>query len=123
MLDETLSRMKVFAAQLERRFRAKFEADPGRTLTVNHFRALGPACTASLDDMPCIDVYSDVASAADFALLLSLDPSMLVSAWGARFTVSNLADSQTVSPPYSMAIRAALPWGGSLLVNAVQQLN
>jgi hypothetical protein len=123
MLEETLSRMKVFAAQLERRFRAKFEADPGRTLTVNHFRALGPSCATSLDDIPCIDVHTDVSSAADFGLLLSVDPTTLVSAWGQRFTVSNLADSQTASPPYSMAIRAALPWGDSLLVNAIQQLN
>jgi len=123
LLEETLGRMKHFAAQLERRFRAKFEADPLRSLNVNHFRALGPACTAKLDDIPCIDAYRDVAAAADFSLLLSSDPATLSSAWGERFSVSNLLDSHTASPPYTMAVLARLPWGGTLLVNAVQPLN
>ena len=123
LLEETLDAMKTFAAQLERRFRTKFEADPVRTLTVNHFRALGPVCSASLDDIPCIDVHTDANAAANFGMLMSIDPQTLTSAWGGRFTVSNLQDSQTTSPPYTMAIRAPLPWGGSLLVNAIQPLN
>ena len=123
LLEETLEGMKAFAGQLERRFRAKFEADPFRTLTVNHFRALGPACSASLDDIPCIDVHTDVATAANFGMLLSIDPQTLTSAWGGRYSVSNLQDSRTASPPYTMAIRVSLPWGGSLLVNAIQPLN
>ena len=123
LLEKTLDRMKGLAAQLERRFRAKFEADPLRSLGVNHFRAVGPSCSVGLDDIPCIDSYGDATSVADFATLLSIDPATLTNAWGQRFTVSNLQDSSTASPPYTMAIRAALPWGGSLLVNAVQPLN
>lgn len=123
LLEETLSRMKTFAAQLERRFLAKFEADPLRSLDVNHFRAIGASCSAALDDIPCIDVHTDVVAAADFGTLLSSDPRQFTSAWGERFTVSNLEDSHTDSPPYSMAIRAPLPWGGSVLVNAVQPIN
>ena len=123
LLEETLTRMKRFAAQLEQRFRAKFEADPFRSLSVNHFRALGSSCTASLDDLPCINVHADVATAANFATLLSIDPATLSTAWGPRFTVSNLQDSQTASPPFTMAIRAPLPWGGTVLVNAIQPLN
>jgi hypothetical protein len=121
--EETLRRMKTFAAQLEQRFRAKFEGDPLRSLSVNHFRALGPSCSAALDDIPCIDVHTDVNAAANFGMLLSTDPLRLTSAWGARFSVSNLEDSRATAPPYTMAIRAALPWGGSLLVNAIQPLN
>ncbi len=123
LLEKTLERMKGFAAQLEGRFRAKFESDPLRSLSVNYFRALGPACGVGLDDIPCIDSYTDATTAADFGTLLSIDPTTLTSAWGRHFTISNLQDSSTASPPYTMAIRAALPWGGSLLVNAVQPLN
>ncbi len=123
LLEETLTRMKRFAGQLEGRFRAKFEADPFRSLSVNHFRALGPSCTASLDDIPCINVHTDVVTAANFATLLSIDAATLSTAWGQRFTVSNLQDSQTASPPFTMAIRAPLPWGGTALVNAIQPLN
>lgn len=123
LLEKTLDGMKGLAAQLERRFRAKFEADPLRSLSVNHFRALGSSCSVGLDDIPCIDSYTDATTAADFVTLLSIDPATLTSAWGQHFTVSNLQDSSTASPPYTMAIRAALPWGGSLLVNAVQPLN
>lgn len=123
LLDDTLTRMKVFAGQLEKRFRAKFESDPFRSLSVNHFRPASGSCTAGLDDLPCIDAHTDVQTAANFTTLLALDSSRLVSAWGQRFTVSNLADSQTAAPPFSMAIRSSLPWGGSVLVNAVQPLN
>ena len=123
LLEKTLDGMKGFAAQLEGRFRAKFEADPLRSLSVNHFRALGASCSVGMDDIPCIDSYTDATTAADFSALLSIDPRTLTSAWGQHFTVSNLQDSSAASPPYTMAIRAALPWGGGLLVNAVQPLN
>lgn len=123
LYDETLTRMKAFAVALEKRFRAKFESDPFKSLSVNHFRPAGGTCTVGLDDIPCIDAHTDVLVAANFSALLSLDSSRLVTAWGPRFTVSNLADSQAASPPFTMAVRGALPWGGSVLVNAVQPLN
>jgi hypothetical protein len=123
LYEQTLTRMKGFAGTLEKRFRAKFESDPLKSLSVNHFRPASGTCTTSLDDMPCIDAYTDVLTAADFNTILSVDPNGLVTAWGQRFTVSNLADSQTTSPPYTMAVRGTLPWGGSVLVNAVQPLN
>ena len=123
LYDETLTRMKGLAVALEKRFRAKFESDPFKSLSVNHFRPAGGTCSVGLDDIPCIDVHTDVLVAANFATLLSLDSSRLVTAWGQRFTVSNLADAQSASPPFTMAIRGSLPWGGSVLVNAVQPLN
>src|SRR5258708_5962840 len=123
LLEKTLEGMKGLAAQLERRFRAKFEADPLRSLSVNYFRALGSSCSVGLDDIPCVNSYTDATAAADFVTLLSIDPATLTSARGHQFPVSHLDDSSTASPPYTMAIRAALPSGGSLLVNAVQPLN
>lgn len=123
LLEETLTRMKRFAQQLERRFRAKFEGDPLRSLNVNHFRPLGPACSTDTDDIPCIDSHTSAALAADFTTLLSVDAGTLVSAWGEPLTVSNREDSRWTTPPYSMAVRSALPWGGSVLVNAIQPLN
>lgn len=123
LLEETLVRMKRFGQQLERRFRAKFEGDPLRSLSVNHFRPVGPACSAGMDDIPCIDTHTNAALAADFAALISVDAAVLVNAWGEPLTVSNREDSRWTAPPYSMAIRSTLPWGGSVLVNAIQPLN
>jgi hypothetical protein len=123
LYEDTLNGMKSFAGLLERRFRAKFESDPFRTLSINHFRPVSGTCTATADDMPCIATFTNVATAANWAQLLSQDPATLTTAWGDPFSVSNQLDSQTTAPPFSMAIRAPLPWGGTVLVNAIQPLN
>jgi len=119
----TLQRMQMFASMLQKRFQTKFEADPLRTLTINHFRPISGTCTTTTDDIPCIDTYANVMTAASWTSLLSQDPAAWTSAWGQPFTVSNLQDSNTLNPPFTMAIRTALPWSGSVLVSAIQPLN
>lgn len=122
-LDQTLNGMKRFAFLLERRFQAKYEADPLRSLSVNHFRPVSGTCSTTLDDMPCINTYLNAPVAANFPLLVGVDPATLTTAWGAAFEVSNQEDSRTTTPPYTMAIRSTTPWGSTVLVNAVQPLN
>lgn len=123
LLDRTIQRMQALASMLQRRFQAKFESDPLRSLSVNHFRPVSGTCTTVPDDIPCIDGYTPVATAANWVNLLSQDASAFSTAWGQQFLVSNLADSNTTTPPFTMAIRADLPWGASIVVNAVQPLN
>ena len=115
-LVETRARLDRLARQLEAAYRVRLFSDPSRDATVNRFRAV--RCAApSPGELPCIDDYAavDVSGLVGAA---GLDPLLAANAWGAPIEVSNGIDASPVIP-FSMALRTATPWGGTLSMFAV----
>ncbi len=110
--------LTLAAAQLEQYFAARMRVGGG-DITVNHFRP-DSTCVGAAGTMPCVDAYTDV-SLIDWRDA-GVDELPLTDAWGQVLQVSNLADSSTTNPPYSMVIRSVAPWGTVLLSQAVQRL-
>ena len=111
--------LQRLARALENRFKAKYLADPGRDVMVNHFRAQSCA-DPQPDELPCLDDYT----ALDAGLLLAIgaDPRLARNSWNLVVEVSNGADAQTTIPPYSIALRSTTPWGTQLRAVAIQPL-
>jgi hypothetical protein len=115
-LVETRARLDRLARQLEAAYRARLLSDPSRDATVNRFRAV--RCSApSPGELPCIDEYVTI-DVSGLASAAGLDPLLAANAWGAPIEVSNGIDASLVIP-FSMALRTATPWGGSLSMFAV----
>ena len=111
--------LQRLAQALENRFKARYLADPGRNVTVNHFRAR--SCASPLpDELPCLDQYT----ALDASLLLAMgaDARLARNGWNLPVEVSNSADAQTAGPPYTFALRTATPWGTWVRASAIQPL-
>jgi hypothetical protein len=124
--DRAFKRMQYLASLLQRRFQTKFQSDPLRTVTVNHFRPVSGTCATSLDDIPCIDVMTPFATAANWTTLLGMSTAEINATqgpWNTPIQISNLAQSNTAAPPYTMALALATPWGTSINVSAVQPIN
>ena len=111
--------LQRLAQALENRFKAKYLADPGRDVMVNHFRAQSCA-DPQPDELPCLDDYT----ALDAGLLLAIgaDPRLARNSWNLVVEVSNGADAQTTIPPYSIDLRSTTPWGTQLRAVAIQPL-
>lgn len=108
------------AVALQQYFQARSGLTPIASGRLNHFRASD--CThVVMGEVPCYDSYVDGAGSA-IPALTGLRPSDLSTSMGTPIQLSNLADSSTSAPPYSMSLRASTPWGSSLQVNAVQPL-
>jgi Tfp pilus assembly protein PilE len=117
-LRDTRRILAEAAAMLEAYFAARARAE-GEDVRVNYFRP-DSACTPPPGAMPCLDSYV-AANLVDWAAA-GVDGVALRDAWGGLLEVSNLTDSATLAPPYSMAIRASAPWGTILQAQAVQRL-
>jgi hypothetical protein len=117
----TEERLKRLATLLQRRYSVMLTTDPLRDTTINHFRPR-QGCSASANEIPCVDDYQ-AASTVGLQTILGLEPAGLVSGWGSPVEVSNGVDSNTVAPPYTMALRARTPWGTYVTAAAVQPLN
>jgi type II secretory pathway pseudopilin PulG len=115
---DTQRAMASVASTLEQYFAARAAAG-GTGVGINHFRP-DPTCSGAAGQLPCLDDYT-VASAINWAGL-GLSGLPVADAWGNPLALSNLADSSTAAPPFSMAIRAATPFGTQLTVRAVQPL-
>jgi hypothetical protein len=106
------------AGALEAYFHARAKLD-GEEVRVNYFRP-DASCAGLPGEMPCLDTYAAVER-VDWAAA-GVDGLPQRDAWGSALEVSNLLDSSTATPPYSMALRARTPWGALLQVQAVQRL-
>jgi type II secretory pathway pseudopilin PulG len=117
-MSATRNTINAAAISLENYFTARTELN-GKDVSVNQFRP-DTACSGTVAGFPCIDTYTD-ASAIDWSMT-GIDPVRLVDAWGNPLEVSNLLDSQTTNPPYSMSIRAKTPFGTFITMSAIQRL-
>lgn len=100
------ARLLTVAHKLQGYFKARVLQDPERSIALNYFRnPRGGLCptTPVAPDLGCLDVYQPAN--ASFVLHTNLAADELVSPWGEPLEFSNLADSETARPPFSMAIR------------------
>lgn len=117
-LRDTRRILAETAEALEHYFAARARV-AGEEVRVNYFRP-DNLCAPPPDAMPCIDAYL-TADRVNWAGV-GIDGITQRDAWGSLIEVSNLADSTTGAPPFSMAIRATAPWGTVILAQAVQRL-
>ncbi len=117
-MAETRRIMSNAVVSLENYFAAKYEL-AGRDVSINQFRP-DAACAGATAGLPCIDTYA-VATGIDWSTT-GLSGASLVDAWGRSLEVSNLQDSQTANPPYSMSLRSSTPFGTFLTMSAIQRL-
>lgn len=73
----------------------------------NFFRAADCSVTL-IDHLPCVDTYTDI-NATQIPAYLGIAPTELMSQWGYAVEISNLLDSSTSTPPYSLALRIHSP--------------
>jgi len=129
-LAETKHRLEEVAYKAQAYFKARMLLDPEHNVSVDYFRPAYGGCSPGLNDLQCLDTYTPLAvlSAGSWATQTNLPATIgltndeLISAWGDPIQASNLADSQTGSPPFTMMFRAPSPFGGFYSVTAVQQI-
>ncbi len=127
---ETQARLARVASKAQSYFKARLLQDPERNVSVNYFRKPVGGCEALPLDLGCMDTYAPLVtldagaaySKSRMAEALALTDEELFSAWGLPLEASNLQDSVTDEPPFTMVFRAAKPAGGFLSVYAVQPL-
>lgn len=117
-ISETRRTLSNIAVSLVNYFAARYETG-GKDVSINYFRP-DATCSSTGEGLPCWDTYTSV-SGVDWGSL-GLPNLALNDAWGNAIEISNLADSQTAAPPYSIAIRAHTPFGTYLTMNAYQRL-
>lgn len=117
-IAETERAIKSMAISLVNFFAARYEAG-GKDVSINHFRPDG-TCSGATGLFPCLDTYTP-ANAIDWSAI-GLSPLDMRDAWGNPLQLSNLLDSNTTGPPYSIAIRSQTPFGRDLVINAFQRL-
>jgi hypothetical protein len=117
-LAQTRRVLRQAAERLENYFVAR-TAINGGNVSINHFRP-DPACGGAEGELPCLDTYV-AATAVDWRSA-GVDGMVGTDGWGNVIQVSNLADSATAAPPYSMALQTRTPWGSVVQVLAVQRL-
>ena len=120
LVQHTTQTLQKDANHLQEWFKAKVLQDGQHQVNWNHFRAQD-CSEAEPDEMPCMDSYVALSQSGVKALagLGAADES---DGWGNPVQVSNLADSSTVAPPYSMALKSVTPWGDSIRIFATQPL-
>lgn len=109
-------------------FRAQMLQDPERNLSVNYFRAPSGSCGSVTGQMPCIDAYTALATLDlagrptphSAAVILNLSNQDLITPWGSPVEASNLQDSESTTPPYTMSFRVRTPSGQNISIKALQ---
>ncbi|MBC8738473.1 hypothetical protein F6X40_16990 [Paraburkholderia sp. UCT31] len=119
-LQSALQQLNDLAAKEQEYFKAKALFDPDHDIGINYFRAPDGNCDDP-NQMPCIDQYTAVGSTA-VPPLLGIPASTQMNPWGLPLETSNLQDSSSAAPPYSMAFRTSTPWGASYTVLALQPI-
>ena len=129
-LAETKHRLEQVAYKAQAYFKARMLLDPEHNISIDYFRPAFGGCSAGLNDLECLDTYTPLAvlSSGSWAALTNVPTTIgltneeLISAWGDPIEASNLTDSETGSPPFTMVFRAPSPFGGYFSVKAVQQI-
>lgn len=138
MVLETEARLARVVKKAQLYFKARELQDPERNVSINYFYR--PSATCILPgsiDLGCLNDYTMLANIegsggmtgtatkvtpSDVAVKLGLSPDEMVTAWNLPLEASNVRDSVTDKPPYTMAFRAVLPGGTTWLTKtAVQQ--
>lgn len=130
LMADTQNRLLRIAYKAQSYFKARMLLDPERNIGVNYFRAPHGSCTVSGHDLGCTDFYTPLASMVSaggytphhVAITLGLTTRETFTPWGDPIEFSNLEESQTSGPPFTMAFRAPLPGGGYKKIYAIQQL-
>jgi hypothetical protein len=127
---ETHMRLQKIAQKAQSYFKARNLQDPERNISVNYFRRPTGECNVLPQDLGCHDTFTPLAYVAGdtsytrttMATNLGLTDEELFSAWGGPIESSNLQDSSTTEPPFSLVIRAKRPDGTYITVHAIQQI-
>lgn len=130
LAKEAQARLAKVAFKAQSYFKARMLLEPERNVSVNYFRKPLGECVSASNDLGCLDTYQPLAihdtaggySTSEVAQHLGLTAEELFSPWGPPIEASNLEDSETSAPPYTMSFRAANPWGGYFVVKATQAL-
>lgn len=129
LIREAQARLNRVAYRAQAHFKARMLLEPEKSITVNYFRKPFGECVTVEADLDCLDTYTPLLSISPAgaemlhaAKALQLTDEELVSPWGQPIEASNLLDSETESPPYTMAFRVLKPSGGYLVTKAVQPL-
>ena len=126
----TQERLLRIAFKAQSYFKARQLQDPERNISVNYFRKPMGGCVVSQMDLDCVDVYTPLTSLTSMttssrlllAVNLGLSNEEMFSGWGRPIQVSNLQDSETNDAPFTLSIRAEIPFGGFKTIKAIQQL-
>ncbi|KWU17834.1 hypothetical protein [Burkholderia cenocepacia] len=129
-LTETKHRLEQVAYKAQAYFKARMLLDPEHNISIDYFRPAFGGCSPGLNDLQCLDTYTPLAvmSSGSWSALTNVPSTIgltneeLISAWGDPIQASNLTDSETGSPPFTMVFRAPSPFGGYFTVKAVQQI-
>lgn len=127
---ETSARLDRIAAKAQAYFRARMSQDPERNISVNYFRRPSGSCVVGPLDLGCLDAYESLTEAAAgggvaatrVAQILGLGSQELLNGWGLPMEASNLLESSTAEPPFTMAFRTRTPTGAVLKILAIQAL-
>lgn len=106
----TQKRLDRLAIVLQSFSTAKMLNNGESDIGINRFRPDICPSAAIAGQIPCLDTYTDL-NIPEIRLATGLSSTELTDAWGDNFFGSNLVDSSTVSPPYSMAIKVTTPFG------------
>ena len=85
----------------------------------NPFRA-EPPCQAPGRTLPRLDDYTDAGEINWVELGIGEVPTR--DAWGGKIEVSTRVGARHQAPPFSIAIRSLPPYGGEIIVQAIQPL-
>jgi type II secretory pathway pseudopilin PulG len=106
------ARLARAAYKLQAYFKARTLQNPERNMAVNYFRnPRGGADCPSVPpapDLGCLDTYRPIALDDPIAVRANLTGEDLASPWGESLEASNLQDSETQRPPFSMVLRVPL---------------
>lgn len=119
---ETQARLRRVAFKAQAYFKARNMQDPERNISVNYFRKPSGNCVVLPQDLGCADTYTPLANMPQMTRNLGLSAEELYSPWGTPIEASNLEDSETTNPPFTMAFRVKKPDGSYYTIKAVQQI-
>jgi len=123
MAREARARLTQAAYRAQTFFKARLMLDPERNVSVNYFRVSSGSCSGSSAlEVGCLDTYQSLVDAERSAVALGLQGDDLVSPWGRPIEASNLLDSESEMPPFTMSFRTRTPAGTYLYVKATQPL-
>ncbi|MCC5609583.1 hypothetical protein LC612_23105 [Nostoc sp. CHAB 5834] len=126
---ETQSRLMRVAQKAQAYIKARRMSDPEQNISVNYFYMPLGACKVLEHDLGCAPTYQPLAvqgpsgyTLSQMALGLSIATEDLFTAWGQPIEASNVQDSETLLPPFTMSFRAPKPDGTYFTIKAIQEL-
>jgi hypothetical protein len=113
---QTQSKLNETARSLMSFFAGRKGINPVSGHDTNFWRARD--CAQTEQSLPCVDTYTALGGSA-VASAMGLTTADLAVPIGSAIEFSNLLDSST-APPFSVALRVVLPWGGQIRQTVLQ---